>query len=87
MVEKKELKVKKTSLSGQGQARLNSGILKDLDVSKDDKVEVSKGEKKVNLKIHASEGIKAEEIRLNVKDMDEIGAMEGDKVSVRKGNT
>jgi|GEM_PF-2874758 len=84
MAEKKELVAKKTGLAGKGHARLNPKVVKDLELAKNDKIEVLKGNKSLKLKIHSSERVDSSEIKLNGKDMKKLDAQAGDKVSVGK---
>ena len=84
MAEKMELVAKKTGLAGKSHARLNPKTVKELDLEKNDKIEVVNGDKSLKLKIHSSDRVDSSEIKLNGKDMKKLGVQAGDKVSVGK---
>ena len=84
MITKKSLTLKKSGIASKGQVRLNSQTLKELEIDRGDKVEISLDGKMVTLRPETSKHIDKKEVGLNEADIKQLGAEAGDKVTVKK---
>ena len=79
-----ELKVKKSTVSYPGTARLNPDTLKNMKIKAGGKIKLINGENSVTLKVETARGAELNDVRLNEEDMDLLGANEEEKVKVMK---
>ena len=86
MVKTKELTLKKSEAASRGYSRINPKTARELGVGRKEMIEVSTDDKSVKLMAERAKGVDVKEIRLNLEDMEEIGAGEGDKVMAKKAD-